>query len=329
MQVFRGLELPAVYRRCFVAIGNFDGVHRGHQAMLRTLRAIAHRHAAPALVMTFDPHPVAILKPEHTPPSLSTPERKLELIGRLGIDAAVVYPTTRAFLQMSPEQFFRRVLIEAFQARGLVEGPNFRFGHDRAGDIALLRRLCQEHGMQLHVEPPVAWNGQLVSSSAIRAALREGRIDDAVGMLGHLYRISGCVTRGAGRGRSVGFPTANLEGIATLIPAGGVYAGFAHVPAADEAAARSSEADVPSSVRRAAAIHVGPNPTFDDEQRKVEVHVLDFTGDLYGHSLDVDFLTRIRSTQKFPDAAALARRLQQDIECVRAAVSEFRPGPLD
>lgn len=328
MQVFRGLELPAVYRRCFVAIGNFDGVHRGHQAMLRTLRAIAHRHSAPAVVMTFDPHPVAILKPEHTPPSLSTLDRKLELIRRLGIDAVVAYPTTRSFLQLSPEQFFQRVLVEAFQARGLVEGPNFRFGHGRAGDIPLLRRLCEQHGMQLHIEPPVEWNGQLVSSSAIRASLREGRIDDAVGMLGHLYRVSGCVARGAGRGRAVGFPTANLEGIATLIPAGGVYAGFAHVPVGDDTAV-ADEGDVPACVRRAAAIHVGPNPTFDDAQRKVEVHVLDFRGDLYGHSLDVDFLTRIRSTQKFPDAAALARRLQEDIDRVRAATAAFRPGPLD
>lgn len=329
MQVFRGLDIPAVYRRCFVAIGNFDGVHRGHQAMLRTLRARAHRHAAPALVMTFDPHPVALLKPEHTPPSLSTLDRKLELLRRLAIDAVVVYPTTRSFLQLEPEEFFHRVLLQALEARGVVEGPNFRFGRGRSGDIPLLQRLCAEHGLELHIEPPVRFRGQLVSSSAIRAALREGRMDDAVGMLGHLYRVTGCVVCGAGRGRSVGFPTANLEGIETLVPAGGVYAGFALVPGPDSAEASQAETGPQAGTRRAAAIHVGPNPTFDDEQRKVEIHILDFEGDLYGHGLDVDFLTRIRDTLRFTDAAALSRQLRADIERVRTVTAAFRPGPLD
>lgn len=306
----RGFTNPEVYRGGVVAIGNFDGVHRGHQAMMEVLCRRASELSAPSVVMTFDPHPIAILRPEHTPPPLSTLERKQDLLEKCGVDCTIAYPTDAALLQLSPAEFFEKIVVGELQAKGLVEGPNFCFGKDRAGDTRLLKSFCKESGLSLDVMPAVETSAGMISSSTIRGLIGRGKLRDAVELLGHPYQARGIVGSGARRGQALGFPTANLERVATLIPAEGVYAG------------RLSRA----GQMYPAAIHVGPNPTFDEYARKVEVHLIGFEGDLYGTELQVDFLCELRPVEKFDSAEDLRRQLERDISRVQELVSPDAPG---
>lgn len=306
MKLLHGFGDPAAYRGGIVAIGNFDGVHRGHQRMIAELVRQSREQGAPAVVFTFDPHPIELLRPDHTVPNLNTLERKAELLAEHGVACVIAYPTDWALLKRTPEEFFQTIVQQELDAKGLVEGPNFFFGRDRAGDIATLQRLCEAAGITLTVVPPVEVGGRIVSSSSIRSLIQQGGISDAVALLGHPYRIRGRVVRGADRGAALGFPTANLERVATLIPGNGVYAGRTTV----------DDHCLP------AAIHVGPNPTFDDQQRKVEVHLVGFSGDLYGRELDVDFLKRLRAVSRFESVEALRQQLQRDVETVKGIVGE-------
>jgi len=304
MIVAIGFGSPHKYRGGCLSIGNFDGVHLGHQLMLRTLVDRARDVGGPAVVMTFDPHPTTILSNRVSPPLLCTREEKLRLIEACGVDCVVVYPTNRALLALSAKEFYQQVIVEEIQARGLVEGPNFYFGKDRSGDVAKLREFGAAHDIDTYIVDAVAQvseTGEMISSSMVRQALSQGTIERANGMLGREYSVSGIVTSGAGRGRTLGFPTANLEQIETLIPADGVYVGCCDIDAQ----------------QYAAAVHVGTNPTFGDDTRKVEVHLLDYTGDLYGQSLDVAFVSRIRGTERFESAAQLEARIKLDIDAVR------------
>jgi riboflavin kinase/FMN adenylyltransferase len=302
MLVQSGFKDAAAYRGGFVSIGNFDGVHLGHQAMVRELVGQARGAGLPAVVLTFDPHPIRLLAPDRAPPLLTTPDRKAELLAECGVDCLIVYPTDRALLSLTPREFFDRVLRGELEARGVVEGPNFCFGRGRAGTVETLRRFCDEVGLSVTIAPPVSVNGQLVSSSAIREALTAGAIEQSSAMLGRPYRLTGRVVRGAGRGRQLGFGTANLAEVGTLIPANGVYAGRCRVE------------DRP----HAAAIHIGPNPTFGENARKLEVHLLDYAGgDLYDSQLSVDLLARVRGTETFANVDALRARLELDIAEVR------------
>ncbi len=302
MIVQRGLEDPSVYRGGYVSIGNFDGVHRGHQRILSTLTAHARRDGVPAVAFTFDPPPVRILAPDRAPPNLSTAEWKAELIAECGVDCLISYPTDRAFLSLTPQEFFDRVVRQDLQARGLVEGPNFFFGRGRTGNVETLRKMCEVAGLAFEVVEAVSTTGGLVSSSAIRAAVNAGRLREAVEMLGHPYRLTGRVGRGAARGRTLGFPTANLAGVTTLLPPDGVYAGSMRL----------------AGETFAAAAHIGPNITFGEADRKLEVHLLDYDGgDLYERTLSVDLLDRVRDTMKFPGPEALQRQLQADVQRVR------------
>lgn len=302
MHIQRGFQHPDQYRGGWVTIGNFDGVHRGHQSMLATLVSRAGSAKTPAVVMTFDPHPISLLRPQHTPPALSLLDHKLELFEKHGVDTVVVYPTDHALLRLTPDEFFRNIVLGELDAVGLVEGPNFFFGHHRAGNVETLRDLCAAAGRSLEVVPAVVVRGQMVSSSEVRSLISSGQIAQAVELLGHPCRVRGVVGTGAGRGRTIGFPTANLEGIATLLPPDGVYAGVC-------------------SVRKKgypAAINLGPNPTFGEGARKFEVHLLDFVGDLYGQTLDVDLLARVRDVVRFGSIDALKQQLNQDLEAVRS-----------
>ncbi len=301
MKLFHGFEDPAAYRGGFVSIGNFDGVHRGHQSMVAALVDQARAADVPAVVLTFDPHPITLLRPAETPPSLSTLQRKVELLTQRGVDCVIAYPTDHALLSLSPEEFFEQIVLAELEARGLVEGPNFCFGHHRAGDVSTLRLLCEASGLTLEIVGPVKIGRQLVSSSKVRALIAAGDLSEAISLLGHSYQVHGLVIRGADRGRSIGFPTANLQGVETLLPPDGVYAGIAHH----------------GGEEHPAAVNLGPNPTFGEEGRKLEVHLLDFTGDLYGRTLAVDFLDRLRDTRSFAGADELRTQLAQDIEQVR------------
>ncbi|MEX0715250.1 MAG: bifunctional riboflavin kinase/FAD synthetase [Planctomycetaceae bacterium] len=302
-KLLRGFEGAADCRGGYVSIGNFDGVHRGHRRIIELLVRKARAADAPAVALTFDPHPIALLRPEHAPPNLTTTEHKAELLGRAGVDFVIAYPTDAALLELTPREFFECIVREKLAARGLVEGPNFFFGRDRTGNVETLRALCASAGMTLDIAEPFALEpeGRIVSSSAIRGLIAEGRMAEAVAALGHPYRVSGRIVPGAGRGRQLGFPTANLADIATLLPADGVYAGKAQV----------------EGKPHPAAMHVGPNLTFDEAERKVECHLLDFSGALAG-KLDVDLTARLRDTARFASGEELEAQLTADCEQARA-----------
>jgi len=324
MLSLRGISNSGPARHGLIALGNFDGVHRGHRAILDELVRQARAAAAPAVAVTFEPHPIQLLAPHRAPPLLTVPQRKAELIAARGVDVLIVLETTPDLLRLTAEEFFDRIIGETLAARGLVEGPNFCFGRDRRGDIPRLQQLCADSGRSLTVVPPVLLEGVTVSSSAIRQALREGRIPAAVAMLGSPYRLSGIVEPGAERGRELGFPTANLGGIGTLLPPDGVYAGIVALPesSAEPSAINRRHACDRSMLRSPVAVHIGSNPTFGEARRKVEAHIVGYQGDLYGAVLDVDLLDRIRETRQFPDRDALIRQLDQDIAAVVARASQ-------
>ena len=307
MPIIRDLsQLPDSARRGAVAIGNFDGVHRGHLEIVRRLLKRAREVGGPAIVFTFDPHPVLILRPEQSPPPLTWTERKAELLAAHGVYMVVAYHTDEALLRLSAQEFFDTIVVGALDARAMVEGPNFFFGHNREGNVELLEKLTREAGLTLDVVPPVAIGGELVSSSRIRALIAAGDVATARQLLSAPYRIRGMVTHGAGRGSTIGFPTANLQGIDTQLPKPGVYAGRAMV----------------QSILYPAAINLGPNPTFGETALKVEIHLLDYHDSLYGQPLEVEFLAHLREITTFAGPAALVDQLQQDIKRSREIAAQ-------
>ncbi|TWU59384.1 Riboflavin kinase [Rubripirellula tenax] len=285
-----------------ISIGNFDGVHLGHAALLKQLRQVADSVGGPAVVVALDPHPAVILRPEQAPTRLTWIERRAELMQPHGIDALVVCETRGGLLGLTANEFFEALIRQQLDARAIVEGPNFFFGKGREGDIATLGRLCVADSIELQIALPSNLRGEMISSTRIRRCLTSGDLDGATAMLGTFYRMRGDVVQGAGRGRTIGFPTANLQSIDTVVPAAGVYGGRVEV----------------NKRRQLAAIHIGPNPTFDqDTSMKVEVHIIDYDGDLYDQSLNVDFALRVRDVIKFDSATELVEQLESDIRTIR------------
>ena len=306
MQIIRHLDaLNSSLSGGAVSIGNFDGVHLGHAHIARQLAAQAKQYGGPAIVFTFDPHPIHLLRPEEILPPLTWTDRKAQLLAEQGVDILLAYPTDAALLALSPHDFFAQIVLGRLAPRGMVEGDNFRFGRGRAGDMALLRKLTAENGLDLDVISAVQFENSPVSSTRIRQLLSEGAIQAAAELLTQPYRLRGIVAHGAGRGGPLGFPTANLEALDTLLPAPGVYAGRGF----------RQEKVWP------AAIHIGPNPTFADATSKVEVHLIGCDETLYGSRLEVDFLTRLRDIERFSDAAALKRQLALDVEKTRCVAA--------
>ena len=301
MRLVRTFIDAAAFRGAAVSIGNFDGVHRGHQAMLGTLVDRARERGVPSLVMTFDPHPIQLLAPEKAPPSLMTLEQKADAMAPLGIDCLLGYPTREGLLKLSADEFFERVIRDHLGAAGLVEGPNFHFGNRRGGDVTLLRQLCERDGLFCEILQPVDFDGVMVSSSRIRESVAAGRIDEANHLLGRPYELRGRVVRGDARGRTLGFPTANLADVPTLLPPPGVYAGRCSV----------SRDGIEAS--HAAAVHIGGNPTFGIDESKIEVHLIGFEGDLYDQPLPVELLQRLRGVESFDSVDALTTQLQTDV----------------
>lgn len=255
-----------------------------------------------AILLTLDPHPIQLLRPEMAPPVLTTVEQRAALLQSLGADHVIILQTNMDFLQLSPEQFFLDVLRQRLQAQALVEGVNFGFGRDRSGNIDTLQDLCNKHNCQLAIVPPVEIEGEAVSSSRIRQLLLQGDVVSAKRLLGRPYFIEGVVIEGEKRGRSLGFPTANLGNVQQLIPQNGVYAVQARIGVEE----------------RIGAANIGPNPTFGVEEQKIEVHLLDYSKEIYGHQLSVSFLERLRSTRPFQSKEDLIQQLQTDIEAARA-----------
>ncbi len=295
---------------CVVTVGNFDGVHLGHAAIVARLRAAADRHGVPAVALTFDPHPASVLRPETAPTPLTTPRRRAELLLALGLDAVHVQPADPILMAIEAEVFYETMLRGRLAARAIVEGNDFRFGARRAGDVRLLEALCGRDGVELDIVPPVIVDGAPASSSRLRSLIAAGDVSRANALATMPYRLSGTVTTGARRGATIGFPTANLTDIATLLPATGVYAGRAHV----------------DGVAYAAAVHVGPNVSFGETAISVEAHLIGFSGDLYGRTLDVDFLDRVRDTRRFTSIDDLTSQLSIDVAAaVRIAAETTAP----
>lgn len=300
-----GERVPEDVRGGVVTVGNFDGVHRGHAALLSVARELAGFHGNKVVAVTFDPHPLVLLAPERYQPPLTIIDERARLLQAAGADHVVVLQTTMKLLALSPLDFFGDILQETLRARGVVEGFNFRFGHDRAGSNELLQGYCYQTGLPFREVPAFELHGRPVSSSRVRDALLTGDLAAVTELLGRPYRVSGVVGTGARRGRTIGFPTANLDRVETLLPGNGVYAVRVHTAAG----------------RFAGAAHVGPNVTFGEDARKVEVYLLDFAGDLYGQTLAVDFIVRIRGSEKFATVDALIQQMNRDVAEARRQVT--------
>lgn len=307
MLTIRSLEsFPASLRGGAVAIGNFDGVHLGHARLIERLRAMAQTVGGPPIVFTFDPPPARVLRPQAAPEPLIWMDRKIEILTEMGVKGLLVYPTDRVFLNQEPRLFFHSVVRSQLGARAMVEGPNFFFGHNRSGNVELLREFCAEAKMPFEVPKPVVIEGQVVSSSRIRALVSAGRVGEAQKMLGRPYRIRGMVVHGAGRGTDLGYPTANIGHISTLLPGEAIYAARAHV----------------DKQWYPAAVSLGPNPTFDEGGVKVEVHVIGFHGTIYNSVIEVDFLARLREIKRFASVNALISQMARDVERTLDIVGE-------
>jgi len=296
-------EVPDEVRGGYVAVGNFDGVHQGHCRLIARLRANAEATGAPALALTFDPHPVSLLRPREAPVPLVWTKRKVALLKEAGAGTVGVFATGPWLLGLTAREFFDRVIVGRFGARGMVEGPNFAFGRDRGGDAALLAGWCRDAGLGFEEVEPTRIDDQFVSSSRIRNCLQEGRAAAAARFLGRPHRIRGVVCHGAGRGRGLGFPTANLDAIDTLIPDDGVYASYAIIEGL--------------ATVHPAACHIGPNVTFGESKRTVEAHILDFDGDLYGRILELDILERLRPSRSFAGSDDLLCQIRTDVDRTR------------
>lgn len=300
---------PAAAQGGAVTIGNFDGVHRGHQAILQQVRRLADMVSGPAVVFTFDPPPSQLLRPDFTPALLTGAERRTELLKKLGIDVVIVYPTDMALLDLEPEAFFEKIVVRSLLAKAIAEGENFRFGKQRRGDVSLLRQLAEMHSMKFSLLEPQQDAGEWISSTRIRTLVDAGDIAGANRLLIEPYRIAGVVGHGVQRGRTLGFPTANLESIAVLCPPLGVYAGRV-----TGCVTKQGDASVPSPVGLPVAMHVGPNPTFGEDKFKVEVHVIGFSGDIYDCELAIELFEKLRDVRKFESKDQLLAQLTQDID---------------
>lgn len=298
---------------CALAIGNFDGVHLGHRSLIQRLIEMSERLKVPSVVFTFDPPPMKLLKPGFIPRPLTCNERREKLLKQLGVEHVLFYPTTRDLLDYTPRQFFERILVEQLHIRGIVEGPNFLFGKDRTGTVKTLDELSKEHGVEIEVVEPQVVGDRLISSTQIREWIEQGDLRKAKWYLGEPYRLEGMVVQGAARGRTLGFPTANLEGVEVLIPKHGVYAARVVSPV--------ELCGVP------VALHIGPNPTFGEDANKIEAHLIGYQGDLYGSRLEIEVLDSVRGVQKFHSKDELLSQLRIDIESVRRLVSRHPESP--
>ena len=310
MRVYHSLaEVPdPVEAGRVVAIGVFDGVHRGHQEILRRAVAASEASGASAAAVTFYPHPDAVLHSRTAPPMLTPLTRKAGLLEGLGMQELVVVPFDKDFAQLSPESFCSAVLSEHLGALAVFVGENFRFGHQGVGTPADLSQYGRSHGFEVVSVALACDGGEVISSTRIRELLREGRVAEATGLLGRPHRIEGQVISGVGRGKGLEAPTANIAPRPEMaLPRLGIYA---------------TRSTVCGGGSYSSVTSVGTNPTFESDGKiRIETLLLDFSGDLYGTELAVDFVARIRDQQAFPDARTLAARIKQDVEIARAHLS--------
>lgn len=285
-----------------LALGNFDGLHRGHIKIIERIRRVASERGATAVVMTFDPHPPRVVRPDKAPPLLMTPAQRLEALDQAGVDGVAIVQFTHELSRWDPETFVRTVLVEWLRVSEVWVGANFLFGRDRAGNFSMLRSLGARYGFRAEKIDPVRYKEFVVSSTRIRRLISEGRVDEAGALLGHPYTLVGEVVPGAGRGRQIGVPTANLATRNELIPPNGVYA-------------TTSRLD---GVIYPSVTNIGVRPTFGEDARPViETHLLEGPEDLYGRTLRLGFVQRVRDERRFETVEALQAQIGEDIRRVR------------
>lgn len=300
LEYFDALQ-PMTCANPVLALGNFDGVHLGHQAIFHQVRSRAQAIQGTAMVFTFEPHPLRVVRPEQAPPLLTTFEQKMQLIAAEGIEVGLRVPFTDVFAQQQPGEFIQDILCRQIGVRELVVGYDFRFGHKRAGTVDLLQEAAATHGYQVTVVPAISVAGLTVSSSNIRQLVQQGAVADASRLLGRFYAIEGTVVEGFRRGATIGFPTANVQSVNEIIPQTGVYA--VRVTWCEQ--------------QHDGVANVGYNPTFGNEALSVEAHLFDFEADLYGETIRVAFVQKIRDERKFASVDELTAQIAQDAEQAR------------
>jgi riboflavin kinase/FMN adenylyltransferase len=303
MQVaFFPADPPPRWHNPVLALGNFDGLHRGHMKIIDRVRQRAGERGGTPAAMTFDPHPPRVLRPDKAPPLLMTKEQKIEALARSGMQGVALVTFTRELSLWDPEMFVKTVLVEWLHVVEVWVGANFLFGHDRAGTFSVLRSLGMRYGFRAEKIDPVRYKDFVVSSTRVRRLVTEGRVDEAGALLGHHYFIDGAVVTGAGRGREIGVPTANLSTDNVLVPPSGVYATLATV----------------DGVVFPSVTNIGVRPTFDDTTAPViETHLLNVDRDFYGRTIRLSFVQRMRDERAFPDVDALRAQIDADVRSAR------------
>jgi riboflavin kinase / FMN adenylyltransferase len=313
--------VPADWGRCVVTVGVFDGVHRGHAQIIGEVVKIAAARGLPSVLITFDPHPAEVVRPGSQPPQLTTLVRRAELVEALGVDAFCALPFTLEFSHLEPADFVHRALVAQLHAAEVVVGQNFRFGHRAAGDVAMLAELGRTFGFEVSGTPLLTGDVVPISATFIRSSVAAGDVSAAALALGRPHRVDGLVERGDQRGRELGYPTANLRTARyAAVPADGVYAGRV---------VRLSESGDTMDPIGDSAISIGTNPTFAGKQRRIEAYVLDFDGDLYGQEIGVEFVRRLRSTERFATIEALVEQVERDVELTRDIMTTQRGDGVD
>jgi riboflavin kinase/FMN adenylyltransferase len=300
---------------CALTIGNFDGIHLGHQAILRRVVERTREMGVLSAVLTFDPHPLKVLRPQAAPPLISTLAQRLARIAELGVQGILVQKFDAPFAQLSPQEFVRQMVAGGLRARVVLVGANFRFGHRQAGDVALLTALAPAHDFSVEIVPPVSVEGKIASSTAVRDAVTAGDLAQAAKLLGRPFELSGTIVRGTGTGAKLLVPTLNLAADQELLPATGVYV----TETSFAAGAAGAPRQFPS------VTNVGRRPTFDGQQLSVESHLLNFSDPITTGEMRVAFLQRLRAEQKFSGPEALRAQIQRDIARAHAYFAGRQP----
>ena len=309
-------DAPTGWGHCVVTIGVFDGVHRGHAAIIAEAVKLGRASTIPSVLVTFVPHPSEVVRPGTHPPVLTSIVRRAELVEALGVDVFCAIPFTLELSRMRPDEFAHHAIVERLHASAVIVGDNFRFGHKAAGDVPLLEGFGQAFGFTAHGIPLLREAGTPISATYVRTCVQAGDMSSATAALGRPHRLDGVVERGDQRGRELGFPTANLRTEPwAAVPADGVYAG--RVVGLDEWGRT-----IPGPPLGDAAISVGTNPTFEVRQRRVEAYVLDFDGDLYGREIGIEFVARLRGMERFDSVDALVTQMADDVSRTRAILAE-------
>ena len=289
-----------------VTLGNFDGLHLGHQELVRMVIRRAREISGQSMVVTFRPHPLKVLAPEKCPPLISIYEEKIRVFEKLGIDVLVKIPFSLHFAEMSPREFVKGVLCDTLGAKDIFVGFNYRFGKGREGTTQTLKQMGKEFGFNVHEVEQISLNGEVISSTKIRQLLNAGEVEHAARLLGRPYAITGIVIKGDSRGKTLGFPTANIAPKHIIIPSNGVY---------------TVRILVRDNYYNGIA-NIGIRPTFNKEVQTLEVHIFDFNEDIYGEEATITFFHRIRDERRFPDSAVLVRQIQKDIAEARSLLSQ-------